>query len=103
MPRYFFHVREGSEISRDAEGQILPDAEAARREAIAASREILGEKLLHGGALDGRVVEIADETGRIVDTVNAEDVLYKAGQFRTYADDVTQSATQSNLENPPRE
>ena len=103
MPRYFFHVREGSELSRDNEGQILPDAEAARREAIAASREILGEKLLHGGALNSRGVEIADETGRVVDTVNSNDVLYKAGQFRTYSDDVTQSAPQSNLPKAPRE
>jgi hypothetical protein len=92
MPRYYFHVREGGDISRDAEGQDLPDAEAARREAISASREILGEKLLHGGSLDSRTIEITDETGRVVDTVSANDVLYKAGQFRTYSDDVTQSA-----------
>ena len=92
MPRYFFHVREGSTLSRDAEGQELPDVEAARKEAISASREILGEKLLHGGSLDSRTIEIADETGHIVDVVNSRDVLFKGGQFRTYSDDVTQSA-----------
>jgi len=32
MPRYFFHVREGSVLHRDTEGQELPDAEAARQE-----------------------------------------------------------------------
>ena len=92
MPRYYFHVREGGDISRDTEGQTLPDAEAARREAVNTGREILGEKLLHGGALDSRIIEIADETGRVIDTINVNDVLYKAGQFRTYPDDVTQSA-----------
>jgi hypothetical protein len=92
MPRYFFHVREGADISRDTEGQELPNVEAARQEAVSANREILGEKLLHGGSLNGRTIEIADETGRVVDEVSAADVLFKAGQFRTYPDDVTQSA-----------
>ena len=92
MPRYFFHVREGSVLHRDAEGQELPDAEAARREAISSSREMLGERLLHGGALNNRSIEIADETGHVVDEVNSRDVLFSGGQFRTYADDVTQTA-----------
>ena len=92
MPRYFFHVREGGDISRDLEGQELPDAEAARREAICAGREILGEKLLHGGALNHRTIEIADETGHVVDVVNVNDVLFKSGKFRSYESDVTHSA-----------
>ena len=101
MPRYFFHVREGSELSRDAEGQDLSNAEAARREAVAATREILGEKLLHGGSLDRRSIEIVDETGRVVDVVNANDVLFKKGEFRTYSDDVTQSAPVTQPRNTP--
>ncbi|HEY0265962.1 MAG TPA: hypothetical protein VGC16_04375 [Rhizomicrobium sp.] len=92
MPRYFFHVREGSTLSRDLEGQELPDAEAARREAISASREILGDKLLHGGSLNSRTIEIADETGHVVDVVSSGDVLFNGGRLQTYADDVTQSA-----------
>lgn len=101
MPRYFFHVREGSELSRDAEGQDLSNAEAARREAVAATREMLGEKLLHGGALDQRSIEIVDETGRVVDVVSANDVLFKKGEFRTYSDDVTQSAPVTQPRNTP--
>jgi hypothetical protein len=98
MPRYHFHVREGSTLTRDLEGQELPDAEAARHEAIAALREILGEKLLHGGALNGRSIEIADgaEHGRVVDVVDARSVLFQNGQFRTYPDDVTQSAPKNS-------
>ena len=92
MPRYFFHVREGSELNRDIEGQDFADAEAARREAINSVREILGEKILHGGALSHRSIEIADETGRVVDVINARDVLLKNGQFRTYSDDIVQTA-----------
>jgi len=92
MPRYYFHVREGSTLNRDEEGQELPHAEAARREAIATIREILGEKLLHGGELDSRTVEIADQTGHVVDVVSTKEVLFKRGEFQTYSDDVTQSA-----------
>ena len=81
MPHYYFHVREGADLSRDEEGQDLPNADAARREAINSSREILGEKLLHGGSLNHRTIEIADETGHVVDVVNSSDVLFKGGSF----------------------
>jgi hypothetical protein len=100
MPRYYFHVREGSQLSRDMEGQELANVEAARHEAVAANREILGEKLLHGGALDHRTIEIADESGHVVDVVNVKDVLYKQGEFRSFSDDVTQSAPVAQLRNP---
>jgi hypothetical protein len=100
MPRYFFHVREGSEISRDTEGQELADTEAARREAISTVREILGEKLLHGGSLGYRSIEIADETGHVVEAISAHDVLYQGGKFRSYADDVTQSAPVTRTNKP---
>jgi hypothetical protein len=100
MPRYFFHVREGSTYHRDEEGQELPDAEAARQEAVNATREMLGEKLLHGGgSLNHRAIEIADETGHVVDEINSRDVLFNKGVFRSYADDVTQSAPKNE---PPR-
>ena len=101
MPHYYFHVREGSDISRDTEGQELPDAEAARHEAISTSREILGERLLHGGSLNGRTIEITDETGRVVDVITSNDVLFKGGKFRTYSDDVTQSAPVTQPRKPP--
>ena len=96
MPRYYFHVREGGVLSRDEEGQELPDAEAARHEAISAAREILGDKLLHGGSLNNRAVEIADETGHVVDEINSRDILFEDGRFRTYSDDVTQSAPKNS-------
>jgi hypothetical protein len=96
MPRYYFHVREGGTLHRDEEGQDLPDAEAARKEAISAAREILGDKLLHGGSLNSRAIEIADETGHVVDEINSRDVLFQNGRLRSYSDDVTQSAPKNS-------
>jgi hypothetical protein len=40
MPRYFFHMRDGSTVL-DAEGTELPDLKAARDEAIRACGEML--------------------------------------------------------------
>jgi hypothetical protein len=92
MPRFFFNIREGAEFSRDLEGQDLPDVEAARREAISSSREMLSERMLHGGSLNHRQIEIADETGHVVDVVTTDEVVFHHGQMRTYDDDVTKSA-----------
>lgn len=103
MPQYFFHVREGAELSRDEEGQELPHTEAARAEAINSGREMLGERLLHGGSLANCQIEIADETGRVVDVVSGNDVLMRRGALRSYPDDVTQSAPVAKGQNrPPR-
>jgi len=99
MPRFFFHVRDGSDLSRDEEGQEFSSAEAARREAVSSSREMLGERILHGGSLNHRQIEITDETGHVVDVITTADVLLHHGQLRSYEDDVTKSAP-SNL---PRE
>lgn len=101
MPHYFFHVREGKELFRDVEGQDLPNAEAARKEALSSAREILSEKLLHGGSLNHRAIEIADETGHVVDVVSSHDVLYKGGKLRTFDSDVTQSGPVNRVKPRP--
>jgi hypothetical protein len=92
MPQFYFHVRDADGLTRDPEGQELPDLDTARREAVSAAREILGEKLLHGGSLNGRTIEITDESGQVMGQVNSRDILFQDGNFRIYTDDVTQSA-----------
>ena len=93
MTRFFFHVREGGDdVSRDTEGQDFPDLEAARCEAMSASREIIGEKILHGGSINNRQIEISNDKGDILAVVNAQDTLFQDGRLRSFRDDVTQSA-----------
>jgi hypothetical protein len=93
MARYFFNVKGADgEISRDREGQELADLNAARAEAVSSNREMLGERLLHGGALGPRDIEISDERGKVLATVSAKDVLMQDGQLRSFSDDVTKSA-----------
>jgi uncharacterized protein DUF6894 len=93
MPRYFFNVRDGDgDVSRDTEGQELSDLAAARKEAVSTNREMLGERLLHGGHLDHRQIEVADENGKVLAKIDANEVLFSEGKFRSYSDDVTKSA-----------
>lgn len=93
MPRYFFNVRDSDgDVSRDMEGQDLPHLDAARKEAVSTNREMLGERLLHGGHLDHRQIEIADENGKVLAKVDANEILFSDGKFRSYSDDVTKSA-----------
>jgi len=72
MPHYYFHIREGHALTRDADGQDLPDVEAAREEAIAAGLALFGER--RGGL--HRTIEIVDETGHVVDEINSRDILF---------------------------
>jgi hypothetical protein len=102
MTRFFFHVRDdGDDVSRDTEGQELPDLEAARREALNSNREMLGESLLHGGSLDHRQIEIANEQGEILAVLKAEDTLYQGGELRSFSDDVTKSAPKTTTSSNP--
>jgi hypothetical protein len=91
MPRYYFHIREGAALTRDTNGQELPDVEAAREEAIATGRTLLGER---PGGLH-RTIEIIDQTGRVVDEINSRDILFP--DFRFYA-----GASSSAAQNAPR-
>ena len=100
MPRFFFHVRDGDSYSPDIEGQELPGLEAARSEALSANREIIGEKLLHGGSLNGRQIQIADESGTVLLTLGTDDVLLEDGHYRSFDDDVTKSAPVANPTSP---
>lgn len=89
MPKYYFHVRDGAEISRDEEGQILQNLEEARREAFNSAREMMSERLLHGGSPARKQIEIADETGHVVDVISVREAVVKDGELRSYSDDIT--------------
>ena len=48
MPRYFFHVRDGSGLAEDEEGRELPNVESARAEAIKGVRSIISDEVKRG-------------------------------------------------------
>jgi hypothetical protein len=67
MPRYFFHLRDGLEISYDREGRELPDPEASRAKAIESARQTMAKAILCGERLGmTREFQIEDENGQTV-------------------------------------
>ncbi len=48
MPPYYFDVIDGHGIAEDEDGLDLPDAEAARAEALAGARGILADEVKTG-------------------------------------------------------
>lgn len=69
MPRFFFHLRDGDDLTMDSEGTDLPDVEAARAAAIPAARDMLAEGIRRDGRLGRQNFEISDETGTVLATV----------------------------------
>ena len=94
MPRYFFHVREGADLSFDREGQEFSGLEAARCEAInAAPRDDRSERIsCMAVSIDDRQIQIADENDNVLAVVDTGEVIFRSGQFGSYNDDVTKSA-----------
>ena len=75
MPRYYFHIRTGSELIRDPDGSELPDLEAAVAEARQEARGLLADLLKRGEIVDGQVFEISDETGEVLERLALRSVM----------------------------
>ena len=74
MPRFYFHLRNDLSVD-DEEGVELPDLAAARDHAIYNARSIAAENV-HAGKLSlSHRIEIADERGTIVATVQFGDAV----------------------------
>lgn len=75
MPRYFFQLNEGNDVTEDIDGSELPDLEAARHYAVRAARELLAHAILWDRALPPESIAVLDEDGRILLTVFTAEVL----------------------------
>jgi hypothetical protein len=73
MPRYFFHIADGGQITEDPEGEERPDLSAASTEAVETAREMIAQSVLAGLGLGlQRRILIADVDGRVLDEVPFE-------------------------------
>ena len=68
MPHYFFHLYNDI-VAMDEEGVDLPDLEAARANGIREAREMMVETVAEGRINFSHRIDIADETGAVVDSV----------------------------------
>ena len=70
MPVFFLHLRNGTEVTEDLEGEIFDDLASAKREALQGAREIMADHLRYGEALGvRREFVISDEVGNLLSTV----------------------------------
>jgi hypothetical protein len=75
MPRFYFHICDDEGMSRDEEGTELPDLDAARREARASARDLASQYLKNRKPITGQTLQIADETGKVLETMEVRAVL----------------------------
>jgi hypothetical protein len=75
MTRYFINIRDGTETITDREGKDYRDLDHAHEEAIYAARDMAAELVREGKVIDGRVIEICDHTGNVVDSFAIRDVV----------------------------
>ena len=66
MTRYYFHFRNGREVTRDRIGMYLPNLDAARAEALHAWGQVLMLARTSGEVPDDCEIQIVDQTGETV-------------------------------------
>ena len=63
MPRYYFHVCNGSGLTRDEAGQFLGSSEDARLVAVRAAREMMAGDVKEGEVDLSAYISVEDEHG----------------------------------------
>jgi Domain of unknown function (DUF6894) len=64
MARYFFHIKDGTDLIQDPEGSDLATIEDARSQALKSARELWADAIKSGRSLGADAVVIADEGRR---------------------------------------
>lgn len=65
MPRFFFHVYDDL-VAHDDEGIVLPNAQAAKLQALMGARELMQEQLKHGYISLDHWIDVINEQGAII-------------------------------------
>jgi hypothetical protein len=63
LPVFYFNVRDGRHVTKDTEGNVLPDLDAAIAEAKIVAADLAVNELQSGRRVDGRKIEITDDEG----------------------------------------
>ena len=75
MPLYFFHLTDGEDTLIDAEGIELPGTEEAKAIALLQARDIVSHDALKGSIDLAPRIEVRDEAGAVVYSLNFEDAV----------------------------
>jgi hypothetical protein len=66
MPRYFFHVRAGGDLIRDADGLELPGPEYVNEQSLKALTNLIAEEDARSDVPANFEFQVVDELGKIV-------------------------------------
>jgi hypothetical protein len=80
---YYFHLRNGSDVLLDPEGQLLADLKAVIASALREARALIGADAIHGKIELGPRIDVEDEHGVIVHSLQFEDAVQIARGART--------------------
>ena len=69
MPRYFFHVHDGTSV-RDLEGTELPDINAAKRDAVRLAAGVLNDNPEQFWNGEDWSIDVCDAHGLLLFTLN---------------------------------
>jgi hypothetical protein len=75
MPRFYFHIVDGTDFIEDPDGSELADLDAARAEALHSARHLLADKVRAGEVVDGARFEIRNSDGLLLATVMFRDAI----------------------------
>jgi hypothetical protein len=75
MAKYFFNIRSDEGLTQDNEGSEHPDNDSALLEAEMSVRDLLADAIKARLTVDGRTMEIADESGAVVGRIVYRDIL----------------------------
>jgi hypothetical protein len=75
VPRFYFHVCNGSGFTEDREGQELRDESAARKEAVRGLRDMTAAEMMRGEMNLGSFIEIEDENRNLLMTIEFDEAV----------------------------
>jgi hypothetical protein len=79
MPQFFFDLHECGRVLIDDEGVEMPDAEAARTNAVHEARQIMAAEVSHGRLCLACHIEVQDEARNVVLVVAFADAIVLSG------------------------
>lgn len=75
MPRFYFHICNGTGLIEDEEGQDLPSVEAARLEAMRSARDVMAGDVQRGILDLSSFIEIEDADHQLIETLSFQDAI----------------------------
>jgi hypothetical protein len=67
MPRYFMHLRDGTDIALDEEGTVYANDDAMRRAVLQSARDCVSGDVISKGLADLRLrIDAENEAGEVI-------------------------------------